>query len=329
MNFQSLKAEAKPLVRLTVLLSLWLSSLATAEDCGPDQPRCVAVGSWEFKLGLGLGARTNPLVNGDEIPLILIPQISYYGKRFFFDTTDLGYTLIDRQDLMLNLLITPGRDGLYFFREGWRSFFLDGGLSVGGSGFSPMPESPRDNSQSPSPIGDADNPGPEPIENPELGPSRDGNPDDEPFKSLNRRHTAAMGGLEASSQLGALDWQLQLLTDLSGVHNGEEIRLAISHAKNYGGHQLGLATGLSWKSAELLEYYYGVSADEASQALPVYAPGSGTTPFLRLSWSKPINHNWRWLGSVQYEHLSKAQRHSPIITDNQVVQIFVGGVYHF
>lgn len=331
MNDRLPKSGAKPIFWLPALLSLCLFGIpaqaGSSEDCGPDQPRCIAVGTWEFKLGLGLGARTNPVINGDEIPLVLIPQISYYGKRFFFDTTDLGYTLIDHNELMVNLLLTPGRDGLYFFREGWRSFFLDGGLSLGGSSFSPVIDGSVDNGQPPL-TSDADDLGPEPVQDPELGPSRE-LAQDASFEKLHRRHLAAMAGLEASSQLGAVDWQLQVLSDVSGVHNGEELRLAFSGARGYGEHQLGLATGISWKSAELLEYYYGVSADEASETLPVYEPGSGASPFVRLSWSKPLNRKWHWLGSLQYEHLSRAQRHSPIITDNHVVQIFVGGVYHF
>lgn len=333
MNSHHSKFKTWPFVRLIALVSLWLlgspASAANTKDCGPNQQRCVAVGTWEFKLGLGLGARTNPVINGDEIPLILIPQVSYYGKRFFFDTTDLGYTLVDRKNLMFNLLVTPGRDGLYFFRDGWRSFFLDGGLTIGSSGFSPVLNESDDNNHSPTIIEDAGEPGPQPVEAPELGPRQGIGQDAEPLKNLHRRHTAAMGGLEVSSQLGSLDWQLQLLSDVSGVHNGQELRLAISGAQDYGGHQLGLATGFSWKSAELLEYYYGVSADEASQALPAYKPDSGATPFVRLSWSKPLSRNWHWLGSLQYEHLSRAQRHSPLITDNEVVQIFVGGVYNF
>lgn len=331
MNFHFLRSNAQSFVGVVALLSLWLigspAGAASTEDCGPEQQRCIAVDTWEFKLGLGLGGRTNPVIDGDDIPLVLIPQISYYGERFFFDTTDLGYTLVDRKDLMLNLLLTPGRDGLYFFRDGWRSFFLDGGLSVGGNSLAPVQDQPVDAGQ-PLPGGVNDGLGPEPIEDPEVGPSR-GLAQEGAFERLHRRRTAAMAGLEASAQLGTLDWQLQLLTDVSGVHNGEELRLAVSGGQAYGEHQLGLATGFSWKSAELLEYYYGVGADEASAILPAYKPGSGATPFVRLSWSKALTRNWQWLGSLQYEHLSRAQRHSPIITDNQVVQIFVGGVYHF
>jgi len=146
---------------------------------------------------------------------------------------------------------------------------------------------------------------------------------------LSKRRIAALGGLEASSQMGAFKWQLQALTDLSGTHNGEELRFAVSTGTQAKQHQLGLALGFSWKSAEVMEYYYGVTPGEASAERPAYSPGSGASPFVRLSWSRPINQAWQWLGSVQYEHLSDAMRHSPLVKDDQVVQVFFGGVYHF
>src|SRR5690554_2272695 len=129
---------------LTLALTLGLAHGAKANPCGPEQSDCVAVGEWEFSLGIGLGLRSNPVVNGNDIPLVLIPQVSYYGQRFFIENLELGYTLIDRPKVQFNALLTPGGDGLYFFRSGWRNIVLDGGL--GGSSFSsPEPAGLRDN----------------------------------------------------------------------------------------------------------------------------------------------------------------------------------------
>src|SRR5690625_2243526 len=144
-----------------------------------------------------------------------------------------------------------------------------------------------------------------------------------------RRRIAGMAGLEASADLGPVDWQLQLLSDVTGVHRGEELRFALGHDRYIDQHRISLAGGLSWKSADLLEYYYGVRANEATAHTPTYQPGSGISPFVRMSWSRAVSENWRWQGSFQYDYLSRAVRHSPLIEDNQVVQVFIGGVYHF
>ncbi|MDQ2075732.1 MipA/OmpV family protein [Marinimicrobium sp. ABcell2] len=304
---------------LTMALSFYTAG-ASAEPCGHGQSHCAAVGEWELSLGIGLGVRSNPLHNGDDIPLVLIPQISYYGQRFFIENLDIGYTLVDQPNLMLNVLVTPGGDGLYFFRRGWRNFVMDGGLSGRNSLAAPASPGPQEYF-GPMPVADQDERSsetPTPLVEEPLDPER-----------TRRRRVAGMAGLEASAALGPVDWQLQLLTDVTGVHRGEELRFALSSSQYYGEHRFGVAGGFSWKSADLLEYYYGVRADEATERLPAYEPNSGVTPFVRLSWGKAVNRHWRWQGSLQYDYLSRSVRNSPLIEDSEVVQVFIGGVYHF
>jgi len=326
-----------------MLLGLWAGIVSgqLQAHCGPDRPDCVAAGTWEVKIAVGAGVRTNPLEGADDIPLVLLPQINYYGKRFFLDNWELGYTLVDQPRLMLNALVTPGGDGLYFFRDDWGRFALDGGFNVTSSR-APAPSAAPEMAADEGFLGNGSN-GNDSNGNGDgaTGGDRDDSYDSpspnqpsaaEPSPAppeLSKRRIAGLGGLEASSQLGAFKWQLQALTDISGIHNGDELRFAVSTGTQAQEHQLGLALGFSWKSAEVMEYYYGVTSGEASAERPAYSPGSGASPFVRLSWSRPINQAWQWLGSVQYEHLSDAMRHSPLVKDDQVVQVFFGGVYHF
>lgn len=313
----------------------FLALLVTAEPgsaserpthCQQNDPHCVATGTWEAKVALGAGARTNPIAGADNVPLVLIPQLTYYGKRFFFDTMDLGYTLVDEPRWMMNLLVTPSDDGLYFFDDDWGRFFLDGGLSSVGINFSPAPEKTDDLNESPA-VGDPDD-GPQQMPQEQESPAPSASKR-APAPALRDRNIAALGGLEASGDMGRFQWQLQALSDVSGVHDGKEVRFAVSTGTEQHAHQLGVSLGFSWKSAEVMEYYYGVTQGESSQGRPVYRPGSGTSPFVRLSWSRPISAHWRWLGSLQFEQLSDAVRHSPLTDRNNVMQVFLGGVYHF
>ena len=74
-------------------------------------------------MALGAGVRTNPLVHGADIPLVVIPQFSYYGKRFFIDNLDIGLTLVERGANTFNLIATPGYDRVYFYRNDLQNFF--------------------------------------------------------------------------------------------------------------------------------------------------------------------------------------------------------------
>ena len=87
------------------------------DDCKGPTDDCVAIGRWNFSVALGAGVRTNPLVNGKDIPLVVIPQFSYYGKRFFIDNLDIGFTLAERGAHTFNLIATPGYDRVYFYRH--------------------------------------------------------------------------------------------------------------------------------------------------------------------------------------------------------------------
>ena len=70
---------------LAMLFGLSPVRAATADDCKESSGDCVAVGKWNFSLALGAGVRTNPLLDGENIPLLVIPEFSYYGRRFFID----------------------------------------------------------------------------------------------------------------------------------------------------------------------------------------------------------------------------------------------------
>jgi len=114
--------------RLTGLLFLCLPLASPAAPGGCDTPTedCVPVGHWNFGLAVGGGVRTNPVADSDNIPLVLIPHISYYGKRVFLDNLDFGVTLAESDANTLSLLASPGYDRVFFYRSDLQNFFIEG-----------------------------------------------------------------------------------------------------------------------------------------------------------------------------------------------------------
>ncbi len=350
---------------LTALV--WLAILgctpALAErNCAQASEHCVAVGTWEVQMALGAGVRTNPLLDSDDIPLVVIPQVSYYGKRLFLENLELGYTLVETPELMINALITPNGDGLFFFRDGLSRFVLDGGF--GGPVVStPPPGGDRHGDFAEPPLlehngNGGDSPVSPPLFSlgyPDLRPGFESqanqNPGlpvaaptpnlqqlsattplsstDQEQPKLHSRRVAGMAGLEISGALGPMEWQTKLLQDVTGVHQGWTARVALGTETWLGTHNIGATVGLDWKSDKLLDYYYGVAADEAGGRFPAYRAEGGATAFARLRWRKQINNNWYWLGAVQHEHLSTEIYRSPLVEDRGVTQIFLGVVYRF
>lgn len=97
---------------LAILASIVRPTLAAETSCQGD---CVAIGEWKLSLSVGAGMRSNPVLGQEDVPFLVVPKFSYYGKRFFLDSYDAGYTLLDRAHHQFNaILITPGFEQAFF-----------------------------------------------------------------------------------------------------------------------------------------------------------------------------------------------------------------------
>ncbi len=192
------------------------------DECQGPTDDCVAIGRWNFSVALGAGVRTNPLVNGKDTPLILIPQFSYYGKRFFIDNLDLGFTLVEKGSNTFNLIATPGYDRVYFFRADLQNLFI--GFPINGS--------------NPTLV-DSTTPGAVKVSQPAP-------------------RITYLAGPEWTFRYGPVSGQLDLLRDATGQNSGDEIRGALRIPLLQSNGALSANIGFTWKSAATVNYYYRV-----------------------------------------------------------------------
>jgi len=75
--------------------------------------------------------RTNLVVDGEDTPLVVLPELSYYGKRFFLNNFELGYTLFENDRHQLNALFTPSYDQMLFSRWDPLNFTANSGNAGG------------------------------------------------------------------------------------------------------------------------------------------------------------------------------------------------------
>lgn len=304
------------LIRIITALLFFGYSTVNAEEstayCTDSSPQCIPIGKWDFELAIGLGGRSNPIIGGDTIPLLLIPQISYYGERFFIDNLDIGYTLAESHRHAFSLLVTPAFDSVFFDQRDpgniLESSVISGKSGAGTAGTS---------DSSPSII----TKGRDSINPPKISESE--------FTTLDDRDFSMLAGIEYSAYFGRHELQLQYLSDATGTHDGEQIKAALT--STYTGHktQVDITVGLTWKSDEYLTYYYGLSANEAPQRIGAYELDSGTNKMIRFGWQRAINEKWRWQLTLQYEHLDSEISNSPIVEKEYVYTGFIGTVYDF
>ncbi len=407
---------------LGLFLFVGVRAVATA-DCGDD---CVPVNEWRFNLALGIGLRENPLVGGEHTPLIVMPEVSWYGERFFINNLELGATLFENRRHQLNAIVTPGYQQMHFNR--WDPFnffdrssglagtplsvsqysaqtynvsitysdaFTDRGISGGApmsgsaagdsavngypryevsgvsavtlngesidlsarpasrtgasdntidltlangrlviSGLSPQDQVQLASDRSPEALPDDRAGTASDFENITLVPAAGPAPGDSaaPVSSQHVRHRRMAGlfGVEYLWSLPRLQLHAQVLGDFTGVHDGHELRLAAILPWHVNDNRFALTLGTNYQSRRVLDYYYGVRADDnVSIEQQFTAASAGFSRMMRLDWQKPITPRWSLRGLVKYTTLAPEIRPSPLVDKNYSGAIFIGGVYHF
>jgi MipA family protein len=266
-----MKAPAAPI--LATLACALLRSAATDAQaaCTSPTPDCAVVGKLDFHLSLGYGERTNPLGGGSDIPLVVVPHLSYYGEHFFIENLELGYTLYEDAANSINLIAAPGYDRVFFVRDDLQNFFIGAGALTA----SPAREIP---------LGDRD--------------------------------TTYLAGPEWHFNYRGIAGQLNALYEVTGKHDGYEVRGALAIPLIEDRSSLSLSGGFTWKSAAVVNYYYGVPT--------AYEGGAAFIPFLKLGYVQPLSERWTVRVFAHYERLGGAIADSPIVTDGEVVTVFAG-----
>lgn len=276
-----------------LLIVMWTSAFA----CEPAD-ECIEEGNWQIGIALGLGVRTNPLVDGDDIPLVILPDIAWYGESAYFDNGELGYQWIDEDSLAFETFVSIDRERAFF------SFWHPDNVLVPSFGFA------SDVSEAPSFENSANT----------LRISID---------DVATRKWAVNGGARVHFHTQNGEFTASWQTDISQVHKGHKFNLVYRHFVEWQNWQFGIAPRLSWKSDNLLNYYYGISARDNVESNQFYIAEAGFQPGISISARKKINQHWQWLIRLDYQKLNSGMSDSPLVERDNVSAIFVGAGYRF
>lgn len=325
---------------LLAALSVGLCGPQTANaSCEKDEAECVEVGQWSFSVSLGYGSRSNPVISNDSVPIILLPGITYYGERFFWDNDFIGYTLNDSATHMVNAIATISYDQIYFNHWGVGNFFIDSGFSgssifgdFSGIGFS---QPPVNNEQTYTQVGQVNSSsGTEGREESFDGPFtiqdvRSSQPEAIDLDDLHDRDFAVLGGIEYFYSRRHWSFALQALQDLSSVHSGKQARLSVGYDLAHKNALWQLSAGAEWKDAKTLDYYYGIYEYEVENRNNAYRVGDDISYYAKVNWEYKINDRWSWMAVLHNRWLGRNIQASPLVEESTVLTVFTGGVYHF
>jgi outer membrane protein len=275
------------------IVGFFCSGAAFAEQgCAAASDDCVAVGGWSLSVALGAGVRTNPLLHGQDIPLVVIPQFSYYGKRFFIDNLDPGVTVFEGESNTVSLVASPGYDRVFFYRSDLQNIFIGSTTAfAGGSNAAGAPSF---------------------LQDPRVG------------RQLPTRapKVTYLAGAEWTFKHAGISGQVDYLHEITGRNHGDELRaaLGVPLGSALGGSWAANA-GVTWKSAAIVNYYYGYPG--------LYAAGWALNPFAKIGYSRPLSSRWTFDAFVHCERLGNAISDSPIVDRHYVTTAFLGATYVF
>jgi MipA family protein len=280
--------------QIAAVLILLLRAAVTfaADECTDD---CVAVGHWNFSIALGAGVRTNPLVRSQDIPLVIVPQFSYYGSRFFIDNLDPGVTLFEGRANTVSLVASPGYDRVFFYRRDLQNIFVGAPFSSAGA------------AQRPAVV---------------TSNTRDFVPP-EGFKQvpLPTPKITYLAGPEWTFKWARVSGQLDVLHEITGHNHGDEVRAALGIPLGELAGSWSTSVGVTWKSSRIVNYYYGYPG--------IYDAGWALNPFAKLGYSRPLSSKWKLDAFVHCERLGNAIADSPLIKQHYVTTAFIGATYVF
>ncbi len=261
-------------------------------QCQSENDNCVSVNQWQFSLAIGVGQLTNPLEGGDDIPLVLLPDIHYYSEQFFIENNVVGYSFYQSENFVLSAVGQLNREKAFF--TDWQPSHL----------FVP--------NFSDSMLTEAE--------------QRSIDKDD-----VSKRKWAVDGGIQLNWFIGQnTELKAQLLHDINNVYQGVNGQLALYHYLNISDDtKLNLGIGANWHSKQLNNYYYGLDKKDQVGLANFYQADAGINPFISFGLNYRLNDRWQAQIRVKQQKLSKAISDSPLVKEQQITSAFIGVVYAF
>ena len=136
-------------------------------------------------------------------------------------------------------------------------------------------------------------------------------------------------GLRLTRRLNESQFSLEILKDISGSHNGIIVNGFISHIQTYRNWEFRAGMGLNYYSSDFIDYYFGISADEAINGRPIYVGSSGVNVLTEFHAEYPINENWVFLAGWLSTWFSQSINDSPIVSQDYQHKAKVGVRYVF
>lgn len=251
------------------------------------------VSQWQFSLAIGGGVHTNPLNGGDNIPLVLVPSVSYYGENLFFDNGVLGYSIAESKYWVFSAITQLNQEKAYFTRWHPKNIFVSS------------------------------------MSNAFHGVAKEAIDIDQ----VDKRDWALDAGGQINWFIDQRsDVMAKLLWDVTSVYHGYTAELSINHRISVPfieQSQLSLGVGAQLNSRKLVNYYYGIEQQDNLFTQVSFQGNTSINPIFRVKFTKALSTQWHLSFYWKRKLLDANTANSPLINTKQIDTVFLGMEYVF
>ncbi|GHE86434.1 outer membrane MltA-interaction protein MipA [Thalassotalea profundi] len=234
---------------------------------------------------------TNPLNGGDNIPLFIVPSVSYYGENLFFDNGTLGYSFTNNHHLVISAISEFNLEKSFFSRWHPQNIFM-----YNLSAASPSKENVN--------IAQVDN----------KRWALDAGIQINWFMS-----SATNISVKLLHDINGVYNGYNANVSLNSAFN-------IPYSKNT---SINVGVGAQVNSENLVDYYYGIEESNNFYARNTFHGSASVNPIIRIKLSKTINKQWRLLFNWKRTFLDSNTADSPLVKTHLIDTVFFGMEYAF
>jgi len=147
-------------------------------------------------------------------------------------------------------------------------------------------------------------------------------PDDSDYLAgLEERKPSIQGGLVFAWKPGKFRLTTAANTDLMNRSNGQQVSVDFSRMWQWHGRAIGImpSIGVVWQSSNFINYYYGVTPEEALPGRPPFGGHSAVNFRSSLLGYLFVSHRIRFLAYVEVQRLDNEIYNSPIVEDRRSI----------
>lgn len=138
--------------------------------------------------------------------------------------------------------------------------------------------------------------------------------------------------IEAGPTVGWRGWPVHFdwttFLEPTDRHNGSISKLAVSLPMEWSRGYVVPSVEVAYQSNDYVDYYYSVTAAEATASRPEYAPAAATNTALRVRWGYALGDDWLLSGRLGVELLDSEISASPIVDRDRIWSATLGVAYN-